>query len=70
MEFTITELVFQKVSELELGDSFSKKEFLISVYGKNQYSFGRSFDVLFVNAKKKLHPKKFRTIKRQITRIE
>lgn len=63
------ELIAQKLKELEVGQSFSKKQYIISLYGKYEFFLSRSFDVLLIHAKKRLEPNKFRTINRQITRI-
>ncbi len=58
------------VKQLEVGQSFPKKEFIISVWGDSDYFIDRSFDVMFNSAKKELQGREFKTEKGQIIRIK
>jgi hypothetical protein len=62
--------VESKIQSLEVGQSFNKKEFIISVWNKNDYFVQRSFDVMFNTAKKELSDREFRTEKGCIIRTK
>ena len=58
------------IQALEIGQSFNKKEFIISVWGNSDYFIDRSFDVLFNSAKKAFPEREFRTEKGAIIRLK
>lgn len=58
-----------RLNSMAIEESFSKKEFIKEVWGDNNYFNERSFDVFFTHSKKEFPQKKFRTIKRFITRL-
>ncbi len=58
------------IKALEIGQSFNKKEFVISVWGQSDYFVYRSFDVLFSKAKKELIGREFKTEKGFIIRTK
>jgi hypothetical protein len=62
--------VTERVTSLEVGQHFNKKEFIISVWGISDYFINRSFDVMFSIAKKELQGREFRTEKGLITRTK
>jgi hypothetical protein len=62
--------VESKIQSLEVGQSFNKKEFIISVWNKNDYFVQRSFDVMFNTAKKELSDREFVTEKGFIIRTK
>ena len=62
--------VESKIQSLEIGQSFNKKEFIISVWNKNDYFVQRSFDVMFNTAKKELSDREFVTEKGFIIRTK
>jgi hypothetical protein len=55
---------------IKVGQSFNKKEFIISLWGASDYFIDRSFDVLFNNAKKELDGREFKTLKGFIIRTK
>ena len=62
--------VTERVTSLEVGQHFNKKEFIVSVWGNSDYFIDRSFDVLFSTAKKQLQVREFRTEKGFIIRTK
>lgn len=62
--------VTDEIQALEIGQSFNKKEFVISVWGQSDYFVDRSFDVLFSKAKKELLGREFKTEKGFIIRTK
>jgi hypothetical protein len=62
--------VESKIKSLEVGQQFNKREFIISVWNKNDYFVQRSFDVMFNTAKKELSDREFRTEKGCIIRTK
>jgi hypothetical protein len=62
--------VTERVTSLEVGQHFNKKEFIVSVWGTSDYFIDRSFDVMFSTAKKMLTDREFRTEKGFIIRIK
>lgn len=62
-------IVSDKLSSMEIGDIFSKKEFILEHWEEYNYYVCRSFDVIFTNSKKNFPDKQFRAIKRFITRL-
>jgi UDP-N-acetylglucosamine transferase subunit ALG13 len=57
------------LEKLNIGDGFSKHEFIISMWGDVNHKLERSFDVVFHEAKKEFPNKEFKSIKKVITRI-
>lgn len=70
MKFTKQGQVHAKVQSLEIGDSFNKKEFIITLWGRSDYFIDRSFDVMFNTSKKVLPEREFKTEKGRIIRIK
>lgn len=66
---TFIDKIVAKIDAMEIGESISKLDFIEELYDDCDYFIIRSFDVHFSNAKKKLHLKVFRVIKKQLTRI-
>ena len=62
--------VTEKLKALEVGQQFNKKEFIISIWNKNDYFLQRSFDVIFNTAKKEFPDRNFRTEKGCIIRTK
>jgi len=62
-------IVSDKLSSMEIGDSFSKKEFILENWEDYDYYICRSFDVIFTHSKKNFPDKTFRSIKGFITRL-
>jgi hypothetical protein len=62
--------VESKIKSLEVGQQFNKREFIISVWNKNDYFVQRSFDVMFNTAKKELSDREFVTEKGFIIRTK
>lgn len=62
--------VIEQVGALEVGQSFNKKEFIISIWDNSDYFINRSFDVLFSTAKKEFSDRGFKTEKGLIIRIK
>jgi hypothetical protein len=60
--------VIDLIKTLEVGQSFNKKEFVISVWGRSDYFINRSFDVLFTIAKREFLEREFKTEKGCIIR--
>lgn len=58
------------IETMEIGDSFNKKKFIISLWGRSDYYIGRSFDVMFINGKKEMPEKEFKTEKGFIIRTK
>jgi hypothetical protein len=59
-----------EIEALEVGQSFNKDEFVSSVWGKSDFFIFRSFDVLFMKAKKELEGREFKTEKGFIIRTK
>lgn len=55
---------------MEVGHSFNKKEFVVSIWGRSDYYIDRSFDVMFTTAKKEMPSKEFKTEKGFIIRTK
>lgn len=70
MKYTKQGQVHAKVQSLEIGDSFNKKEFIITLWGRSDYFIDRSFDVVFNTAKKQFENRKFKTEKGFIIRTQ
>jgi hypothetical protein len=62
--------VTERVTSLEVGQHFNKKEFIVSVWSTSDYFIDRSFDVMFSTAKKMLTDREFRTEKGFIIRTK
>lgn len=62
--------VTERVTSLEVGQHFNKKEFILSVWGSSDYFIDRSFDVMFNTAKKTLTDRDFVTGKGFIIRTK
>lgn len=62
--------VTNAIQELEVGQSFNKKEFVISVWDRSDYFIKRSFDVFFTIAKKEFPDRVFKTEKGCVIRIK
>jgi hypothetical protein len=62
--------VTERVTSLEVGQHFNKKEFIFSVWGSSNYFIDRSFDVMFSTAKKTLTDRDFVTGKGFIIRTK
>jgi hypothetical protein len=60
--------IMDLIQKLEVGQSFNKKEFVISVWGRSDYFIHRSFDVLFTIVKKEFSEREFKTEKGCIIR--
>jgi hypothetical protein len=67
---TYFSFIVEKLNELELGASFKKRDFIIHHRYKYDYFADRSFSAMFVNAKKLIPEKKFRSVRGSITRIQ
>lgn len=62
--------VTEVIKALEVGQHFDKKEFVISIWGNSDYFIQRSFDVMFITAKKLLPEREFRTENGCIIRLK
>lgn len=62
-------IVSDKLTSLEVGESFSKKEFIAETWKDYNYYICRSFDVIFTHSKKNFPEKEFRCIKGFIHRL-
>jgi hypothetical protein len=60
----------EEIQALEVGQSFSKKEFITLTWGRTDYFIQRSFDVLFNNCKKQFEDREFKTVKGFILRTK
>jgi hypothetical protein len=60
----------EAMDKLDVGESFSKKNFILKHWGEYDFWIDRSFSVLFVGVKKKISNKQFRTIKGHVTSIK
>lgn len=67
---TYVSKVLEELETLKVNKSFSKKEFITKHWGDHDFFLDRSFSVAFVNAKKQIPSKIFRTIRGKITRIK
>lgn len=65
---TLREQVKGQLEELQVGQSFNKKEFVKATWGNSEEFTIRSFDVYFCLVKKELRPKEFRTLGGNIRR--
>ena len=63
-------VVSKALMTLGVGEQFSKKEFIITYWGKCDYFVERSFDVAFCNAKKEFPDREFKCKSKIITRIK
>lgn len=64
-----TKSIFMHLESMEIGDSFSKVEFIEKHWERYDFFFDRSFSVLYANAKKQIHEKKFECENKIITRV-
>ena len=67
---TIPDRITAALSAMEVNDDFDRKEFVKSIYSKNDYFTCRTFDVNFTKAKQRLLGKEFKCKKGFIVRIK
>jgi hypothetical protein len=67
---TKLKVVSKALNTLGVGEQFSKKEFIITYWGRCDYFVERTFDVAFCNAKKEFPDREFRSKNKMITRIK
>lgn len=65
-----TKSIFLQLESMEIGDSFSKVEFIMKHWERYDFFFDRSFSVLYANAKKMMPDRKYQCVDKQIIRIE
>lgn len=67
---TYLSIVVEKLNELEISDSFSKKDFIKKHWFKYNFFTDRSFSVVLVAAKKEFPSRDFKSINKFITRTK
>lgn len=65
-QYRVTELI----KSLEVNQSIQKEVLITDIWGEVDYFITRSFDVMFITAKKQLSDREFKTHKGLITRIK
>lgn len=66
---SISLTVLNKLSDMKIGDSVNKKEFILTMYDYHDWFVSRSFDVLYCKSKKELSGRAFKCKSKIITRI-
>lgn len=69
-KLTYLEKVVNKLSELKIGESFKKEEFITKTWGEYNEFVIRSYDVYYCKAKRLMRHKTFKLTKGVITRIK
>ena len=70
MKTTIGQHLKKELNQLDLGNQFSKKQFIRLHWGRIDYFIERSFDVAFCNAKKNFPTRTFECKSKIITRTK
>lgn len=67
---TYFSIIVDKLRPMEVGDSFSKKDFIKKHWFEYDFFTDRSFSAILVGAKKEFPDRKFKSINKFITRIK
>jgi hypothetical protein len=59
----------EALEQLNIGEGFNKQQFIVSVWGDVDYFLERAFDAMFCEIKKEFADRKFKSIKKVVTRI-